>query len=527
MTHSSAGEGKFEYDITGYTPNDGASQAGGGRYADASYNYAQERAANADNERYGYNQDTNASRAEQGNSLGMLRDAAMGKAPSRAELLSRHQMDQAASAQNSLAASARGPAALAMAQQQAAGNTARSMSDISANTSAMRADEMARARDAYMSGASGMRGQDQARANDASNRQLGMMGEGRGWGALDQQGRQADARLGLDAWNASNANRETIINRQDAYREKQAKEKAAVAGTIMQTAGSVAGAAMMSDVRAKENIQPVPSQAMEQYLATLAPASYSYNGAAAGAPSGQHIGPASAQNIAATQVGQNVVEQRPDGMLAINAPAAIKAGMSADAHINDKASRAEAKADATATMLASLTRAQANPHADATSAALAGVKPVAGGRWDTPLGEEDEKAFQKWRTKNVPKWDSGEDYDFRGAFKSGAMSDAKSKHWTDEHKKPNHQTFSNESKYAKDLPDLAGSWQGEKFTPNPNRAAGLAAYEAMMGGGQPAAPRTLAALTAAPPAAAADPKTSWLAQQLASINTTNNVRGPR
>lgn len=360
MTHSTAGEGKSEYDITGYTPDAGASQASASGGAGYGVDYADKGAINANNERLGYNTDTNASRGQQGNALGMLRDAAMGNAPSRAELLSRRQMDQAASAQGSLAASARGPAALAMAQQQAAGNTARSMSDISSNTSAMRADEMARARDSYMSGASGMRGQDQARANEASQRQLGMMGEGRGWGAIDQQGRQADARLGLDAWNASNQNRENIINRQDGYRMAQQKEKAAIAGTVMQTAGTVAGAAAMSDVRAKENIQPVPAQSMEQYLATLSPASYNYNaaaGAMAGAPAGQQIGPASAQDIASTQVGQNVIEQRPDGMLAINGPAAIKAGMSADAHINDKASRAEAKSDAALRSLASLTAA--------------------------------------------------------------------------------------------------------------------------------------------------------------------------
>ena len=68
------------------------------------------------------------------------------------------------------------PAALAMAQQQAAGNTARSMADISANTSAMRADEMARARDAYFGGTSTMRGQDQQRVDAASQRELGYMG---------------------------------------------------------------------------------------------------------------------------------------------------------------------------------------------------------------------------------------------------------------------------------------------------------------------------------------------------------------
>lgn len=338
-----------------YSANDGASQAGGGSYASAGNNYAQNNAEVAGTGYYQYNQDTNASRVEQGSSLGLLRDAAMGNAPSRAELLSKRQMDQAASAQGSLAASARGPAALAMAQQQAAGNTARSMTDISANTSAMRADEMARARDPYYQGAAGMRGQDQARVNDASQRQLGMMGEGRGWGAIDMQGRAADARLGLDTFNANQNAEDAHARRVMAEKKRRDDNFNSGVGTAVSAAGSIA--ALGSDVRAKENIQPVPAQSMEQYLATLSPASYQYNGAIAGAPAGQQIGPASAQNIASTQVGQNVVEQRPDGMLAINGPAAIKAGMAADSHINDKASRAEAKSDAALRFLASLTAA--------------------------------------------------------------------------------------------------------------------------------------------------------------------------
>ena len=77
------------------------------------------------------------------------------------------------------------------------------------------------------------------------------------------------------------------------------------------------------------------------------------------------MGPKSAQNIAATQVGQSVIEQRPDGMLCYQRTGAIGAGMAADAHINDKASRAEAKADAALKM-------QANQHADPMTAALDG-----------------------------------------------------------------------------------------------------------------------------------------------------------
>lgn len=493
------------FDAYGYAPDANGSQLAGGR-GQAMQDYSQDQASRADNERYFYNQDVNSSRGQQSNALGLLASAANGNAPSRAEMFGRQQMDQAASGQQSLAASARGPAALAMAQQQAAGNTARAQTDITNSSMQMRADEMARARDAYMSGASGMRGQDQQRVDAAGQRQQGFMNTGLGYAGLEAQGRANDAGLGLNAWKASNDARENAMAREYGYVQNQKRNDAATAGTVMQTAGSVAGAAMMSDVRTKENVQPVNPHAMEEYLATLQPASYQYNGAGGTPQAVTQTGPASAQAIAGTQVGQSVVEQRPDGLLSISAPGAIKAGMAADAHINDKATAANQKADA---IIAMLTHANANPHADATSAALANVKPVAGGRYDTPLGDQDEAAFQKWRKKNVASFDSGEDYDFRGAYKAGIKSDPNSHHWPDTFKKPNHETFSDESQYAKDAPDLAGHWDGDKYIPNPNRAKGLAS------------------LTTAPTVVSAQPKRDWLMEQLASINATNNVRGPR
>lgn len=434
VTQTQVSDGGYNsFDAYGYNPNADGSQLAGGR-GQAMQDYSQDQAARADNERWGYNQDVNASRGEQGQSLGMLRDAAMGNAPSRAEMFGRQQMDQAASAQQSLAASARGPAALAMAQQQAAGNTARAQTDITNSSMQTRADEMARARDAYFGGTSTMRGQDQQRVDAAGQRQQGFMNTGLGYAGLEAQGRANDARLGLDAWNSSNNARENAMAREYGHVQDRKKNDAATAGTVMQTGGAVLG--MMSDVRAKENIQPVAPNAMEQYLATLSPSSYQYNGAVPGTPTGTQVGPASAQAIAGTQVGQSVVEQRPDGYLAISAPGAIKAGMAADAHINDKASRAEAKANAALAAIDQGTmslaagkgalRAQAPQYADANTAKL------------MSMGTIDE-----------------------GTRK------------------------------------LASKPQG------------------------------LSSLTAAPTVVQADPKLDWLAQQLASINATNNVKGPR
>jgi hypothetical protein len=82
--------------------------------------------------------------------------------------------------------------------------------------------------------------------------------------------------------------------------------------------------------------------------------------------------------------------------------------------------------------------------------------------FDTKLSTKNEEAFQAWKKKYAPK-DSGADYDLRGAFKAG-VKPAANGHWPDTFKKPNHPTFSDESRYAKF--GKPGHWEGEKFIPN-------------------------------------------------------------
>lgn len=85
-------------------------------------------------------------------------------------------------------------------------------------------------------------------------------------------------------------------------------------------------------------------------------------------------------------------------------------------------------------------------------------------QFDTVLSTAEEASFQKWKKKWAPN-DSGADYDLRGAFKSGFKPDPQTGHWPDTYKKPNHPTFSDQSIYAKDRPDLAGRWEGETYVP--------------------------------------------------------------
>lgn len=82
-------------------------------------------------------------------------------------------------------------------------------------------------------------------------------------------------------------------------------------------------------------------------------------------------------------------------------------------------------------------------------------------QFETKLTPQEETEFQKWKIKYAPN-DSGLDYDLRGAFKAG-LKPNEGRHWPDTYKKPNHPTFSVESVYAKDRPDLAGHWEGDKF----------------------------------------------------------------
>lgn len=83
--------------------------------------------------------------------------------------------------------------------------------------------------------------------------------------------------------------------------------------------------------------------------------------------------------------------------------------------------------------------------------------------FETHLEPQEEQAFLKWKERNAPH-DSGADYDLRGAFLAGVVP-AKNGHFPDTFKKPNHPTFSDQSKYARF--GTPGHWEGETFVPAP------------------------------------------------------------
>jgi hypothetical protein len=113
--------------------------------------------------------------------------------------------------------------------------------------------------------------------------------------------------------------------------------------------------------------------------------------------------------------------------------------------------------------------------------------------YETNLSPKDEEKFQVWldekyKKGHIQKGDYdfykannyGYSYDFRAAFKNkdaGGISPVDNEwHWSDYGKKPNHETFSNESVYYPKVaaPGVGGSWggeDGENYIKNPSIGA--------------------------------------------------------
>jgi hypothetical protein len=130
--------------------------------------------ADWDRQQAGYSRNAQVSMAD------MMARRARGETPSIAQMQADRQMGQAAAEQSSAAASARGPASLALAQQAAAANTANMQSNISNQAQINAANERMQAEQNAMGAFSGIRGGDmqsgamaaqQAQAQSAVNAQ--------------------------------------------------------------------------------------------------------------------------------------------------------------------------------------------------------------------------------------------------------------------------------------------------------------------------------------------------------------------
>ncbi len=218
------------------------------RYQDLGQGYANQAAPTTD-----YTQADQA-RGSQADALTRMQDAANGNAPSQAAIMMKQGNDQAMANSLSLAAGARGQAAMAGAQQQAMGTNSAMATNSANNIGALRAQEMAQARGAYMQGATGMRGQDQTQAQYLSTlaeqqRQLGLQGQ-LGFEGMGQNTAQAELNARMAKEGASAA----FIAAQNANDNANKDRTEKYVGTTLQAAGQV-GAAAVSDARAKKDIR--------------------------------------------------------------------------------------------------------------------------------------------------------------------------------------------------------------------------------------------------------------------------------
>jgi hypothetical protein len=107
-------------------------------------------------------------RSQQGQAANLMMQRAQGLVPSIAQMQADRQMQQATAAQSSAAASARGAAGIAMAQQNAANNTATMQSAISNQAQINAAQERQQAEQSAYNAYSGMRGNDLASQQQAA-----------------------------------------------------------------------------------------------------------------------------------------------------------------------------------------------------------------------------------------------------------------------------------------------------------------------------------------------------------------------
>lgn len=182
---------------------------------------------------------------DQAEALGLQRSAALGAAPSVAQLQLQAGQDAAMRSQESMRASARGASGVALADYGAAANVAFGQQQVNQQSGILRAQEMAQARDAMAQTASAARGQNIQSA--------GVEG---GWTQFDteQQMRQREMNDRRDAamraaaegvaQSQANLNVQQQQALQRAYEEEQARAAAARAGNNAanaQTVGMVVG----------------------------------------------------------------------------------------------------------------------------------------------------------------------------------------------------------------------------------------------------------------------------------------------
>jgi len=225
---------------------------------------------------------SDASRAQQMGAYGQQQAAtdqyaamARGEGPSLARALMSQGQNNIRAAQTSAAASARGPAGLAMAQQNAAGNMAAQGQQLNAQLGQMRNQEQMAAMQGYAQGAQGlssaagqMRAQDQSGAGLYNQARAASMGNAQAQGQLEAQqrglndqyaGGNEQARMNVYKTDMDGSFRRRAADLESArYRDGQSASDSAQTAQMI-GAGASTAAMMFSDVRAKTDVTPLDS----------------------------------------------------------------------------------------------------------------------------------------------------------------------------------------------------------------------------------------------------------------------------
>ena len=86
-------------------------------------------------------------------------------------------------------------------------------------------------------------------------------------------------------------------------------------------------------------------------------------------------------------------------------------------------------------------------------------------KYNTAIPPDRQEEYRKWRSSLPANLNNQQDYDIQGAFLSGTGADPRS-HMTDQFKKPNHPTFSNESQYDGLSGYVGGKWTDAGYKPS-------------------------------------------------------------
>lgn len=454
--------------------------------------------------------------------MGLARNAAYGNAPSAAEIYGQRMLDDSINSQMAMAASASGgPSSIASAQRQAAFQGAQTQQAGARDLAAMRANEMASARDQYLGAAGAYAGQ----AGAMRGQDIGVATSQAGFNDANQNRNQQNAQYYDQlAWNTNKQAQDSAIERQRMENEYALKEQSLrqeknrddwgiikdVGGTIGSVVGSFA-----SDERAKENISSIGPAAPDEtsgigamfskgggarssYMPTMLSDMRSkdvyVSARANGGPvtGGQPylVGERGPELVVPESSGYVIpneivaLSDSPDGELRqtddgrayyqprLEAPephpafASKSSSSRGEARAEPKAKVRQISVDELSRMADQMKADMGADHERRMADGPAARRLASGSRetgYTTELTKGGEQAFQRWHDKTSPQ-DSGNDYDLRGAFADGTDRDGRG-HLPDTYKKPNHETFSDESVYAREAPESAGHWDGERYSP--------------------------------------------------------------